>query len=92
LEERRSVEVCNPQGLHARPCHAVVSTALAYRCELHISAGSAEVNGKSILALMTLNACQGTKLELRAVGEGAAELVERLGELFETGFGELESA
>ena len=47
-----------------------------------------DVNGKSILELMTLEAQQGAELVLQAEGEGDTELLESLAALFERGFGE----
>jgi phosphotransferase system HPr (HPr) family protein len=94
----RVVEVVNPAGLHARPCHAIVATALEFPCSLRIrhatpgggpSEGDPGVNGKSILELMTLEASKGTSLEFVADGEGQDELLERLAALVERGFGEL---
>ena len=87
-ELTRRVRVACSAGMHARPCHAVVSLALAYECELRIRHGELEVNGKSILELMTLNAGPDAELDLRARGDDADVLLERLGELFESGFGE----
>ena len=91
----RSVRIVNSAGLHARPCHAIVQTAMAHECTLRIKGPSgpgAGVNGKSILELMTLEARQGVELELSAEGEGAAELLDELAGLFSSGFGERESA
>ena len=88
MESRKVVRVVNTQGLHARPCHSIVSTALTFRSELRIRGGEHEVNGKSIIELMTLNACTGTELEVRAWGGDAEDLVEAVSRLFAGGFGE----
>ena len=91
----RIVTVVNEAGLHARPCHAIVSMAMSHACSLRIrpaGEGTREVNGKSILELMTLEARQGTELELSANGGGAEELLSGLAELFASGFGEREGA
>jgi phosphocarrier protein len=88
VELRRTVKVVNVQGLHARPCHSIVSAALGFQSEMRIRSGAREVNGKSILELMTLNAGVGTELEVRAWGSDAAALVARIEELFRGGFGE----
>lgn len=91
----RVVQVVNPAGLHARPCHAIVSTALEFPCSLRIrhasddAAADPGVNGKSILELMTLEAAMGTSLEFLADGEGQDELLERLAALVQRGFGEM---
>jgi phosphocarrier protein len=91
VELRRTVLVQNRQGLHARPCHSIVSTALEFSSELRIATLAPEqedVNGKSILELMTLQAAKGTRLELRASGEDASRLLAALEELFRSGFAE----
>jgi phosphotransferase system HPr (HPr) family protein len=85
--------VANAQGLHARPCHAIVSRALAFQSELRIRSRGREVNGKSILELMTLSAGPGTELELVVRGPDGEALLDALEELVRGGFGEeLESA
>ena len=68
------VRVSNAQGLHARPCHAVASRALSFQSELRIRSRGREINGKSILELMTLSAGPGTELELVARGPDAQAL------------------
>ena len=88
VEHRRTIRVVNAQGLHARPCHAIVSKALAFQSELSIKKGTRSVNGKSILELMTLSAGPGTELELVARGVDAEELLQTLAALFEGCFGE----
>ncbi|MCZ6596133.1 MAG: HPr family phosphocarrier protein [Planctomycetota bacterium] len=88
MELRRKVRIVNTEGLHARPCHAIVSTALEYGSSLEIRAGDRVVNGKSILELMTLKACFGTELEILARGEDAQRLVDALVALIGVGFGE----
>lgn len=61
---------------------------MAFPCELRLATGEREVNGKSILELMTLQAAQGTRLEVRAWGQDADGLMAKLTDLFATGFGE----
>ena len=88
LAHTRSVEITNEAGLHARPCHALVSAALAFESGLRVRHGSREVNGKSILELMTLGAAQGAVLELSAYGPDAEDLLVRVVGLVESGFDE----
>lgn len=83
------VTVRNPQGLHARPADMFVRLALQYASHIEIVKDGERYNGKSILALMTLAAEQGTKLVLRADGPDAEEAVEALAELFGRGFDEM---
>ncbi len=86
----RSVTISNRAGLHARPCHAVVTTAMNFKAKFRVRYSGREVNGKSILELMTLGAALGAQLELFAEGSDAQALIDRVGELIEGGFGEIE--
>ena len=89
MEVTRTVTICNPSGLHARPCHAIASTAAGYESELRVASSGLEVNGKSILELMTLCApCEAT-LSFTARGRDADALIARLAALVEAGFDEL---
>ena len=87
-ESERLVRIVNDSGLHARPCHAVVTAALEFEAELRISCRGREVNGKSILELMTLNAGKDTELALKARGVDCEPLLECLDALFASGFEE----
>jgi len=63
--------------------------ALQFAAHIEIVKDGERYNGKSILALMTLAAEQGTTLVLRADGPDAEEAVEALAELFGRGFDEM---
>ena len=84
----RTARIVNPEGLHARPCHAIVSLAREFDAELRIAKGGVVVNGKSILELMTLAASQGTELEISTQGGDARALNEALCALIAAGFKE----
>lgn len=88
VEAQRSVRLCNPTGLHARPCHAIARTAQAFQSDLRVACEGREVNGKSILDLMTLCASCDAILSFRARGQDAEALVSALAALVEGGFGE----
>ena len=62
--------------------------ALEYGSDVRISCGGRDVNGKSILELMTLTATCGSDLDIHASGEDSEALVECLVELISSGFGE----
>lgn len=74
----RSATVVNRLGLHARPAAEFVKVAGKFAAEIHVSKDNMEVNGKSILGVMTLAAECGSTLVLRAIGEDAEEAVEAL--------------
>jgi phosphotransferase system HPr (HPr) family protein len=78
--------ICNESGLHARPCHAVVALSMDHASEVRVACGEREVNGKSILELMTLGASKGMTLQFCAEGSDAEALVAALVSLVESGF------
>ncbi|MDA1264392.1 MAG: HPr family phosphocarrier protein [Planctomycetota bacterium] len=84
----RSVKVINDAGLHARPCHAVVRLALEFEASLRVRFAGLDVNGKSILELMTLAAGKGEVLDLEAEGPDAEALLAAIDALIATGFEE----
>ena len=89
MEATRTVRLRNSAGLHARPCHAIASTAAGFESDLRVRMGEAEVNGKSILELMTLCAPCDSDLTFLARGRDAEALIERLSALVQAGFHEL---
>jgi phosphotransferase system HPr (HPr) family protein len=84
----RRVKIVNPRGLHARPCHAIASTALGFESEISVSCEGTAANAKSILELMTLGAAQGAELHFTARGTDAEKLLAALERLIGSGFGE----
>ena len=88
VEHSRTVKIVNEQGLHARPCHSIVTAALSFESDLRIRSADREVNGKSILELMTLGVGVGAELEILTRGRDAAGLLEAICALFSERFGE----
>ncbi len=84
----RTVTVRNRQGLHARPADMLVRLANQFQSDLHLSKSGEWVDCKSILSVLTLGATQGTELSVSADGDDAADALQAIGELFETGFDE----
>jgi phosphocarrier protein len=84
----RSVKVANRLGLHARPAAEFVKTASRFDAAIMVSRDDTEVNGKSILGVMTLAAECGSTLELRADGHDAEAAVSALADLLGRDFGE----
>lgn len=87
-ETVRKVRISNAAGLHARPCHQIVTTARQFESDLFVSTDGTEVNGKSILELMTLCAPCESWISFRATGADSDVLVARLTALVEAGFHE----
>lgn len=84
----RTLRVNNEFGLHARCAAKVVALAARYRSRLFIRKGEHEVDGSSILSLLTLACQKGAEVEVRIEGEDAEPLMEALAGLFAQKFGE----
>jgi phosphotransferase system HPr (HPr) family protein len=78
----RTVRVTNPQGLHLRPCSAIVDLVRRHRAEVTVRKGSQSVNAASVLDLLSLDAPSGTELVLFATGADADEALDALANLF----------
>lgn len=85
----REVTVSNRAGLHTRPASMIVRTASRFKAEFFIQKDSYEINGKSIIGVMTLAAEQGSRLTLVFDGEDEEEAASAVVELFDSGFGEV---
>ena len=85
----REVQIKNRAGLHTRPAAAVVKLAAKYKSDFFIIKDGFEINGKSIIGVMTLAAEQGSKLQLRFNGEDEFDAAEAISGLFERGFDEV---
>lgn len=85
---KKSYEILNKLGLHARAAAQFVKVASSFESDLSISKGDQQVNGKSIMGIMMLAAGQGSIVELEAEGEDAEALLDALGILIEARFNE----
>jgi len=77
------VEIKNADGLHMRPAMQFVDVANAFDCNVTVSSGETEVDGKSIMQMSMLAATVGTKLKIKAEGADAEQLIEALRHLVE---------
>lgn len=84
----REVTVRNRAGIHTRPASMIVREAARFESEFFIRLDGYEINGKSIIGVMTLAADQGTRLELSFEGSDEAAAADALEAVFESGFGE----
>lgn len=83
------VVIKNKAGLHTRPAANLVKTAAKFKSDFFIYKDGFEINGKSIIGVMTLAAEQGAKLILRFNGEDEQEAAKAVCDLFERGFDEI---
>jgi len=85
---QREVVVKNRAGLHTRPAASLVKLAAKFKSDFFIDKDGFEINGKSIIGVMTLAAEQGSKLALRFTGEDEEQAATAVCELIERGFDE----
>ncbi len=74
-------------GLHARPASIFVQTAAKFSSDIEITFGETTVNGKSILAVLTLGVHKDAEIKVTAEGEDAADALAALEELVLNNFG-----
>ena len=78
--------ITNQLGIHARPAAQFVKIANSFPCDIRVEKDDDEVDGKSILDLLTLAAEEGTRLVVEATGPDATEALDAIGSLFEQKF------
>ena len=82
-----TVTVKNKNGLHARPSSVLAEAALRFDdTSIALKRGDLEVDAKSIMELLLLEAACGTELTIVANGPRAKEAVETLRALFDREF------
>ena len=82
------VEIINKLGLHARAALKFVELSSKHSSQVTVAREGREVNGKSILGLMTLAAQKGATLNIATSGEDEEELLDALKTLVSNKFGE----
>jgi len=83
-----TLTIANDLGLHARAATMFVQVASKYEAEVTVMKDGREVNGKSIMGILTLVASKGSKLHLRVEGHDAGDVIAELVELVDGKFGE----
>lgn len=88
MKEIRTFILKNELGLHARAAAMMVTVASKYKAAIVFEREGREVEGKSILGILTLACPKGSSIIVRAEGEDALEAVNELEALVEKKFGE----
>ncbi|MDJ0761516.1 MAG: HPr family phosphocarrier protein [Myxococcota bacterium] len=78
----------NDLGLHARAATMFVQITAKYDAEVFVEKDGREVNGKSIMGILTLVASKGSQICVRAEGPEAEQVIDALSDLVKTKFGE----
>lgn len=84
----RQLRILNADGLHARPATRFAEIANQYSANVRVKAKDKEVNGKSVIELLTLGAERGTDIRIIADGRDAAGALDALSNLVSGNFNE----
>lgn len=84
----REFKILNQYGIHARPAALLVKTASRFDADVYIEKDGNRVSGKSIMGLMTLEACHGSKVKVLADGPDAEQMLDEIEALIESKFDE----
>ncbi len=85
---RKEFKIKNKLGLHARAAVQFVKLVSKFSSQVKIIKDGYEVDGKSILGVLSLAAIHGTKIVIETKGEDAQKALREIEELVESGFGE----
>lgn len=84
----QTLKINNELGLHARSAALFAKVANQFKSEITVRKGHNQINGKSIMGLLTLAAAKGSKIKVIAEGSDALEALEEIKTLIKDRFGE----
>ncbi len=90
MEATVECTIINKYGFHARPSTSFSALASSFKSDISVIVNDSEVDGKSIMGLMSLGAPRGTKIIIRAIGTDAKNAVDALKEHVDGRFGGIE--
>lgn len=85
---RRTVEIVNERGLHARASAKFVKAASQFDAHVTVTRDGTTVDAQSIMGLMMLGAGPGALVEITAEGPQAEAVLDALMQLVEERFDE----
>lgn len=88
--KKKELLIENKLGVHARAAAQIVKTASMYASKITFVKDKLEVDGKSIMGIMLLDAPKGSMLTVVVDGADEAETLAGLEKLFQDKFGEKE--
>ncbi len=74
----KRLRIKSRQGLHARPAALFVQVANRFKSKILIRKGRRQVDGKSIMGVLTLAAERGSSIEVTTEGSDAKEALHAL--------------
>lgn len=84
----RDVTIVNDLGLHARAAAKLAKTAHQAESNVWLEFGSERINAKRVIDILTLAAAKGDRVTVRIEQVGDADVLDRMIELIDNGFGE----
>lgn len=84
----KTVTIKNKLGLHARAAVKLVNLANRFESSVRIEKDGSEIDGKSILGILTLAAIQGSNITLKVSGRDELKAMEALVGLIDDRFQE----
>jgi phosphocarrier protein HPr len=84
----KTVTIKNRAGIHARPAALLVQTANRFTANIYLDKDGEQINGKSIMGILTLAGTYDTPIKIIADGEDEQEALQAIGRLFENKFEE----
>ena len=85
----RTFIIRNKLGLHARPSAQLTQTASRFQSDVFIAKDGRRVNAKSIMGVMMLAAGAGSDVTIDTTGPDEEQAMQAVGELIDSGFGEV---
>lgn len=85
---KKTVEILNEAGLHARPAGIFVKTAMKFSSTIEIEYNGVTCNAKSMIKVLSMGIKKGAKISIIANGADEEAAIEELIKLIETKFGE----
>jgi phosphocarrier protein len=88
LQKTKECIIKNELGLHLRPAGLFVKTANKYNADITVEKDGLEADGKSIIAITTLNVVKNSKIKIKARGKDADQALKELERLIAGNFKE----
>lgn len=82
----KEVTLINKYGMHVRPAGLFSKLSSSFDANIEVEKDGNVVSGKSIMALMTLEATCGSVLKITADGDDAEEAIDELEDLINRKF------
>jgi phosphocarrier protein len=84
----KTVTIKNRAGIHARPAALLVQTANRFSANIFLEKDGEQINGKSIMGILTLAATYNSPIKIIAEGSDEEDALQTICRLFETKFEE----